>query len=143
MTVPEGPSSTSSPPPLTDALREILADAVRFGRAELNLVRATGIAAGKRGALGAGLVAGAAVAAFVVVLFLLGAAAEGIGGLLGHPWLGWLIMAGLSLVVALLLAYVGYRLLKGAIAEGKRVATTVKEDLEWVRELPRRSAKGS
>ncbi|MGO8685612.1 MAG: phage holin family protein [Candidatus Dormibacteria bacterium] len=139
----QDPVSAVPAPSLVDLLREILADALRTGRAELNLVKAEGVAAGKRGAIAVGLLAGAALAVFLVIVLLLGAAAEALGGLLGHRWLGWLIIAGLSLVVAATLAWLGYRMVRRTIAEGRRVGATVKEDLEWLRELPRQSASGS
>lgn len=126
-----------------DEVRELLGDALRFARAEVTMVRAEGVEAGKRGAIGAGLVAGAALFAVLLLVCLLGAAAAAIGGALGHPWLGWLCAGFLALVIAGALAGAGYRLLRGALSEGKRVGSTVKEDLEWVRELPRRGANGS
>ncbi len=130
-------------PSVIDALRGILADAMRFARAEVGLVRAQGTATAKRAGFAAALLAAAALALCLVVVFLLGAGAEGLGGLLHHPWLGWLIMAGLLLVVAALLGWLGYRMLKRTIAEGRRVGATVKEDLEWVRELLKQNANGS
>ena len=130
-------------PSVIDALREILADAVRFARAEVGLVRVQGTATAKRAAFAAALLAAAALALLLVVVFLLGAGAEGLGGLLHHPWLGWLIMAGLLLAVAALLGWLGYLMLKRTIAEGRRVGATVKEDLEWVRELLKQNANGS
>jgi hypothetical protein len=136
-------AAAPSPPGLVDLLREILADGLRVGRAELNLVRAEGIAAGKRGARAAGLLAGAVVAVFLTIVFLLGAGAEALGGLLGHRWLGWLVVAALSLAVAAVLGWLGYRTVKRTIAEGRRVGAAVKEDLEWLRELPRQRASGS
>jgi hypothetical protein len=139
----QDPQTAVPSPSLADLLREILGDALRVGRAELNLVKEEGVAAGKRGALAAGLLVGAAVAAFLFLIFLLGTAAEALGGLLGHRWLGWLIIAVLSLAAAAILAWLGYRMAKRTIAEGRRVGTTVKEDLEWLRELPRQSANGS
>jgi hypothetical protein len=133
----------SPAPSLHDSLRELFHDTVRFARAEVNVVKAEGIEAGKRGALAVGLLAGGAVAILLMLVFLLGAAAEALGGLFDRPWLGWLCIAGLVLVVAAILGLLGYRTLRRAIAEGKRVSATVKEDLEWVKELPRQSANGS
>jgi len=130
-------------PSVIDALRGIVADAVRFVRAEVGLVRAQGTATAKRAAFAAALLAAAALALFLVVVFLLGAGAEGLGGLLHHPWLGWLIMAGVLLVIAAFLGWLGYLMLKRTIAEGRRVGATVKEDLEWVRELLKQNANGS
>jgi protein-S-isoprenylcysteine O-methyltransferase Ste14 len=143
MALPE-PAATPGPAPsVIDALRGILAHGVRFVRAEIGLVRAQGTATAKRAAFAAALLAAAAFAALLVVVFLLGAGAEGLGGLLHHPWLGWLIMAGLLLAVGALLGWLGYRMLKRTIAEGRRVGATVKEDLEWVRELLKQNANGS
>ncbi|MGA2283097.1 MAG: phage holin family protein [Candidatus Dormibacteria bacterium] len=136
---PDAPSRT----PLIDALREILADTLRFARAEVGLVRAEGTATAKRAAFAAALLAAAAIAVLMVVALLLGAGAAAVGGALGHPWLGWLIMAGFVLVVAALLAGLGYRMIRGAIAEGRKVGGSVKEDLEWVRELVKPNANGS
>ena len=135
--------ATVPAPSVIDALREILADGLRFVRAEIGLVRARGTATAKRAAFAAALLAAAAFAALLVIVFLLGAGAEGLGGLLHHAWLGWLIMAGLLLAVGALLGWLGYRMLKRTIAEGRRVGATVKEDLEWVRELLKQNANGS
>ena len=130
-------------PSVIDALRQILADGVRLVRAEIGVVRAGGIATAKRAAFAVALLVGAAVAALLVVIFLLGAAAEGLGGLFHHAWLGWLTMAGLILVVGALLGWLGYRMLKETIAEGRKVGASVKEDLEWVTRLPRQRETGS
>jgi hypothetical protein len=52
-------------------------------------------------------------------------------------------MAGVVLVVVGVLGGLGYRMVKRTIAEGRRVGATVKEDLEWVRELLKPNANGS
>ena len=130
-------------PSVIDALRGIVADVVRFVRAEIGLVRAQGTATAKRAGFAAALLVAAALALLLVVVFLLGAGAEGLGGLLHHPWLGWLIMGGLILIVGAVLGWLGYRMLRRSIAEGRRIGTTVKEDLEWVRELLKQNASGS
>jgi cytochrome c biogenesis protein CcdA len=135
--------ATVPAPSVIDALREILADGLRFVRAEIGLVRARGTATAKRAAFAAALLAAAAIAALLVVVFLLGAGAEGLGGLFHHAWLGWLIMAGLILVVAAVLGWFGYLMLKKTIAEGRTVGATVKEDLEWITRLPRQRENGS
>jgi hypothetical protein len=137
------PSPAPSRSSLVDALREILADALRFGRAELNLLRAQGTASAKRAAFAVALLVTAAIAVLLMLIFLLGAGAVALGGLLGHPWLGWLIVAGLILVIGAIVGGLGYLMLRGVIAEGRRVGATVKEDLEWVRELLRQRANGS
>ena len=143
MASPDVSQATSPDPTVIGALRQVLSDALRFARAEMGLARAEGTAAAKRAALAAGLVAGAAIGLLLAAVLLLGAAAEAIGGALHHPWLGWLIMAGLLLVIVGVLGGLGYRTVKRTIAEGRRVGATVKEDLEWVRELLKPNANGS
>ncbi|HXZ99738.1 MAG TPA: phage holin family protein [Candidatus Binatia bacterium] len=135
--------SRSAPPSARDALRELLADATRFARAEVNLVKAEGVRVGKRAAIAAGLLAAAALWLFLLLVFLLGAGATAIGGVVGAPWLGWLCIAGLCLLLAAALGFAGYRILRRAIGEGKQLGAIMKEDLEWVRELPKQSANGS
>ncbi len=134
---------TESPPSPRDLLREVVGDTLRFVRAEVRLLKAEGVEAGKRGAFAAGLLFAAALGLMLTVVLLLGAGAEAVGDALGHPWLGWLCVAGLILVITAILGLAGYRKLRRAIAEGRRVGTIVKEDLEWVRELPKQSANGS
>jgi hypothetical protein len=139
----DAPPAASPRADVIASLRQILADGLRFVRAEMGLARAEGSAAAKRAALAAGLLAAAAVGLLLSAVLLLGAAAEAIGGALHHPWLGWLIMAGLLLVIVGVLGGLGYRMVRRTIAEGRRVGATVKEDLEWVRELLKPNANGS
>src|ERR1019366_8545747 len=133
MAIPEPPVTPGPAPSVIDALRGIVADGARFVRAEIGLVRAQGTATAKRAAFAAALLAAAAFAGLLVIVFLLGAGAEGLGGFLHHPWLGWLIMVGLLLAVGALLGWLGYRMLKRKIAEGRRGGATAKEDPGWGR----------
>jgi cytochrome c biogenesis protein CcdA len=135
--------TAQSPPSVREVVRELAADALRFGRAELNLVRAEGTRAGKRGAIAAVLLGIAATFGFLVLIFLLGAGAAAIGEVTGMPWLGWLCIAGLALVISGIAGLSGVARLRRAIREGKQVGSVVKEDLEWLRELPRQNANGS
>jgi uncharacterized RDD family membrane protein YckC len=134
---------TPTPPPLRATVAGLFDDAKRFARAEIGLVRAQGIQAGKRIALAAALLATAALCLLLLVIMLLGAAATAVGDALGMPWLGWLCVAFLMAVIAAVAGLIGFRAARGGIAEGKRVGATVKEDLEWLRELPKRSGSGS
>ena len=142
MGVPGAPPPASERQTVIDSLRDLLADSIRFIRAEIDLARAQGTDAAKRAAVAAALLAVGGIAAFVGLVFLLGAGAAAIGGALHHPWLGWLIVAAALLAAAGALALIGYRRMKKAVTEAKQVGTTVKEDLEWVRQLPRRNANG-
>ena len=129
--------------PLRDALRELLADAIRFAKAELNLVKEEGKEAAKRGGIGAGLAFFALLLFQFVVIFAFGALAVAIGEWLGHAWLGWLIVAGGFLILTLIVGLVGFRMIMSAKNEAVGAATTVKEDLAWVKELTKRSESGS
>lgn len=131
------------PESVRGAVRELVGDALRFGRAELNLVRAEGTRAGKRGAIAAALLATAAAFGFLVLIFLLCAGAAAISEVTGIAWLGWLCIAGLSLAVSGVAGLAGFLRLRRAIRDGKQVGSIVKEDLEWLRELPRQNANGS
>ncbi|MGI8848514.1 MAG: phage holin family protein [Candidatus Dormibacteria bacterium] len=142
MTVHEAPPGTTRQSVL-DVLRGLLTDVVRFGKAEFTLVKAEGAEAAKRSAIGIGLLVGAAIFGLLLVIFLFGAAAEAIGTLLNHQWLGWLIVAGFFLIITVVLALLGIGRVRGAIKEGKEVASIVKEDLSWVKELPKRNGSGS
>jgi hypothetical protein len=130
-------------PPVREALRELVSDILRFGRAELHLVKAEGTSAGKRGAIAAALLGTAATFGFLLLIFLLGAGAVAIGEVTGMAWLGWLCVAGLTLVIGAIAGLIGFRMLRRAIREGRQVGSIVKEDLEWLRELPRQNANGS
>ena len=139
MATQEAPTKQS----VLEVLRELLHDFARFARAEVNVLKAEGKEAALRGIKAIAFFAVAAIFALLVLIFLLGTAAEAIGGWLNHPWLGWLIMAALFLVAAGVLGLAGYRRLRSAISEGKQAASIVKEDLEWVRQLPKRNMHGS
>jgi cytochrome c biogenesis protein CcdA len=139
MATQEAPTRQS----VLEVLRELLHDVVRFARAEVTLLVAEGKEAARRALWAIAFIAGALVFAFLLLIFLLGAAAEAIGGLLNHPWLGWLILAAAFVLLAVILGLAGYRRLKSAINEGKKVGSIVKEDLEWVRQLPKRNTHGS
>ena len=140
MTVQDPPSTRQS---VIDVLRTLLADLVRFAKAELKLVVAEGKDAAIRGAVGLGLVFGAIFFFFLVAVFGLSAGAIAVGDALDHPWLGFLIFAGGFLVVSAVLGFAGYRRIMSAKNEGQHAFTTVKEDLEWVKQLPKRDESGS
>lgn len=140
MAVPEAPPTRQS---VIDILRGLLADGIRFVRAEIRLVVAEGKDAAKRAAIGVALIVVALGFLFLVAIFGLSAGAIAVGDALDHPWLGFLIFAGGFLLITVLLGFLGYRRIKGAVAEGKGAFTTVKEDLEWVKQLPKRNGNES
>ena len=83
-------------------------------------------------AKGAGMFAGAAFVGFLALVFLSVAAAFGIEGL-GLPLgVGFLIVAGVYLLLGAILGLVGKKSL-GKISPPRRTIETVKDDLAWAR----------
>ena len=65
-------------------------------------------------------------------------------GILGAEWVRWLALGGVFLVLAAVLIFFGQSKARKAIKRGrKQVESTLKEDAEWLRELTKRSVKGS
>lgn len=118
-------------------ITDLISEFVRFLKAELDLAKAEGTAATKRTLFGAGFVITALAFFLLVDVFLLSALAVVIGDALGHVWLGFLIVAAGLLVVSLVLGLIGFRKIKSGIGEGKQVGATLKEDMEWLRQLPK------
>ncbi len=123
--------------------RAVADDAVRLARAEVELAKAEAIAAVKRIAIAAGLFAGAAVVALFMAVSALGAVPTALAGHVFSGWTWWLLMAALFLIVAALLAMLGFRSLKRGIGTGKQMVGSVKEDVAWLKRLTKRNAKES
>lgn len=123
---------------------ELADDAVRLVRAEINLAKAQLREAAVRMAVG---IACFLVAAVLLLLFFVEAAsavpAHYSGSIFGNDWLGWVAFGGVFLVLALLLAFVGYRLLRHGVKEGKATQQQLKEDAEWLKGLTKRGSSES
>ena len=128
---------------LAAMVREVADDAVRLARAEIELAKAEAIAGIKRVAVAIGLFAGAAVFALFMIGFALGAVPTLLAGRVFSGWVWWLLMAALFLLVAGLLALMGFRSLRRGIGRGKELVGSVKEDVAWFKRLTKRSASGS
>jgi len=86
----------------------------------------------------------------VAVVFLLIAVIEALNampsglGILGSEWVRWLALGGIFLIFAAVFIFIGQSRARKAIKRGrKQVQDTLKEDAEWLRELTKRSVKGS
>ena len=123
--------------------REVADDAVRLAKAEIELAKAEAIAGVKRLAVAIGLFAGAGVFALFMIIFALGAVPTVLAGHVFSGWTWWLLTAALFLLVAALLALLGFRSLKRGIGAGKQLVGEVKEDVAWLKRLTRRNAKES
>ncbi len=123
--------------------REVADDAVRLAKAEIELAKAEAIAAVKKVAVAAGLFAGAGLFALFMAVFALGAVPTVLAGHAFSGWVWWLLTAALFLIIAALLAALGFRSLKRGIGTGKRLVGSVKEDVAWLKRLTKRNAKES
>jgi hypothetical protein len=123
--------------------RAVADDAVRLARAEIELAKAEAKAAIKRVAVAAGLFAAAAVVALFMAISALGAVPTALAGHIFSGWTWWLLMAALFLIVAALLALLGFRSLKRGIGTGKQLVGSAKEDVAWFKRLTKRNAKES
>ncbi|MBI2755580.1 MAG: phage holin family protein [Chloroflexi bacterium] len=109
------------------------------------------VATAKTGAIAAGLALAAGLLAtiwlFTAVIWFFNWLGEKLLGLAGLGWLGaslgWLI----GLIIVAVLGWISYRTIMRTVRRGKsirplaRTRTTLKEDLEWVRQLRTPSAK--
>ena len=123
--------------------REVADDAVRLAKAEIELAKAQAIAGVKRVAVAIGFFAGAAVLALFMIISALGAVPTALAGHVFSGWTWWLLMAALFLILAALLALVGFRSLKRGIDSGKQLVGEAKEDVAWFKRLTKRNAKES
>ncbi|MGA7987659.1 MAG: phage holin family protein [Candidatus Dormiibacterota bacterium] len=123
--------------------RQVIEDAIRLGRAELAVVGAELKRAVIQLAIAVAMVIVAATFVLIGVIEALGALPSGLG-ILGAEWVRWLALGGVFLILALVLIYIGQRKARKAIKRGRtQIESTLKEDAEWLRDLTKRSVKGS
>ena len=128
---------------LSALLHRITEDTTRLVRLEIELAKEQAKESAIR-SLKAGIFIGVAIAcALLGMIYALGAVPAAIGGLLHHAWLGWLIFGVFLLLVAAVCGYVGYRRVMRMVETTKQAVGTFKEDLEWVKELPKRGVERS
>jgi Putative Actinobacterial Holin-X, holin superfamily III len=123
--------------------RAVADDAVHLARAEIELAKAEAIAGVKKMAVAIGLFAGAAVFVLFMAIFALGAVPTVLAGRFFSGWTWWLLMAGFFLLMAMLLAWVGFRSLRRGIGRGKNLVGSLKEDVAWFKRLTKRNASES
>lgn len=123
--------------------RQVIEDAIHLARAELGVVGAELKRAVIQLVIAAALIMVAATFVLIGVIEALGALPSGLG-ILGAEWVRWLALGGIFLILAGVLIYIGQRRARKAIKRGRmQVESTLKEDAEWLRELTKRSVKGS
>jgi uncharacterized membrane protein YqjE len=110
---------------LTSETSDLLKGEVRLARAEITQEV-------KRGAQGAGLLGGAGVTAFIGLLLLTFAAAWGLAQVMAVGF-AFLIVAGVVLVSAGLLAIIGKKKLAEVKPVPEKTISTLKEDAQWLK----------
>ena len=123
--------------------RQVVEDAIHMARAEFAVVATELRRAVLQLAIAIALIMVAAVFLLIAVIEALNALPSGLG-ILGSEWVRWLVLGGIFLILAGVLIYIGQSRARKAIKRGrKQVQGTLKEDAEWLRELTKRSVKGS
>ena len=120
-------------PSVADVIKNAIRDAQDLVRSEVALAKAEVREEVRRLSVGAGLLAGAAVAAIIAVLFLMTTIALAIANLLDWPlWSGFGIVTLLVGIAAGTVAYMGKKRITSA-RHMPRTVDTLKENIEWMR----------
>ena len=120
-------------PSIADVIKSALRDAQDLVRGEIALAKAEAREELGRISTGAALLAGAAAAAVLGLVFLLATIAWAISEVLAWPvWAGFGIVTVLALILAGILTYMGKSRLTAA-RHMPRTIDTLKENMEWMR----------
>jgi hypothetical protein len=120
-------------PSIADVIKNAIRDAQELVRSEIALAKAEVRQEARRVSVGAGLLAGAALAAIIAVIFLMTTIALAIAALAGWPvWSGFGIVTVLVAIAAGALASIGKKRLTAA-RHMPRTRDTLKENIEWMR----------
>ena len=120
-------------PSIADVIRNAIRDAQDLLRSEVALAKAEVREEVRRVSVGAGLLAGAALAAAIAVIFLMTTVALAIAVLLGWPlWSGFGIVTVAVALAAGVLGYIGRKRITAA-RHMPRTVDALKENIEWMR----------
>lgn len=120
-------------PSIADVIKNAIRDAQELVHSEIALAKAEVRQEARRVSVGAGLLAGAALAAIIAVIFLMTTIALAIAALAGWPvWSGFGIVTVLLAITAGALASIGKKRLTAA-RHMPRTRDTLKENIEWMR----------
>jgi len=120
-------------PTIGDVIRNAIRDAQDLVRSELALAKAEVREEVRRASVGAGLLAGAALAAAMAVIFLMTTVALAIAVLLDWPvWSGFGIVTVFVALAAAALGYIGRKRITAA-RHMPRTVDALKENIEWMR----------
>lgn len=124
---------TTQEPSIADVIKNAIRDAQELVRSEVALAKAEVRQEVRRLSIGAGLLAGAALAAVIAVIFLMTTIAWAIADLLGWPvWSGFGIVTVLVAITAGALGYIGKKRITAA-RHMPRTVDALKENIEWMR----------
>jgi ABC-type Fe3+-siderophore transport system permease subunit len=120
-------------PSIADVIKNAIRDAQDLMRSQVALARAEVREEVRRLSVGAGLLAGAALAAVIAVIFLMTTVALAMADLFGwSAWMGFGIVTAFVALAAAALGYVGKKRLTAA-RHMPRTVDTLKENIEWMR----------
>jgi uncharacterized membrane protein YqjE len=120
-------------PSIADVMKDAIRDAQELVRGEIALAKAEAREEVSRLGMGAAMLAGAALAAVIGIVFLTTTVAWAISEAFAWPvWAGFAVVTLLMLIAAAALAYIGKNRL--AVARHMpRTVDTMKENMEWIR----------
>lgn len=135
-TAPDEPRRDVREESVGSLVREVAADVSKLVRQELELAKAELKQDARRAGKATGLLSGAGVAGWLVLLF---ASLAAMWGLAEAMHVGWaaLIVAGVWAVVAALMYVVGRRQLQQVEPVPEQTVETLKEDARWARNRTR------
>lgn len=133
---------TGGPPSIGELVSDASAQVSTLVRAEIELAKAELSATAKRAGVGAGFVTAAAVVALLSLPFLFVTLAEVLVAIGLPRWSAYLIVWGLFVIVAAVLALIGVRLVRRLRAP-ERTIETVKETARWARHPTEPAAKSA
>jgi uncharacterized membrane protein YqjE len=120
-------------PTIADLLKNAIRDAQDLVRGEIALAKAEVREEVSRLGIGAALLAGAALAAVIAIIFLMTTVAWAISEGLGWPvWSGFAIVTLLMILAAIALGWIGKNRITAA-RHMPRTVDTLKENMQWMR----------
>lgn len=123
---------TNQEPSIGELFSRLTTETGDLLKAEVRLAKAEVVQEVKQGARGAGLLGGAGLAAFIGVLLLTFAAAWGLAQVVAVGF-AFLIVAGMVLLAAVLLAIIGKKRLAEVKPIPEKTVATLKEDVAWLK----------
>jgi hypothetical protein len=112
---------------------EVLSDVSTLMRKEIELAKAEIKEEATKAGKGAGMLGGAGVAGYFVLLFLSLTLAWGLGNAMDHLWIGGLIVTVLWAIAAGVLFVMGRAKLREVNPKPEQTVQTLKEDVQWAK----------